>query len=380
MGNPERIAGDVDVTVIVPTYNTGKFLEQCLSTVLDNHECRLQVVAVNDGSTDDSLAIMRRFEAADARVEVIDKPNGGYGSGCNRGLAQARGTYVAIAEPDDYVRPGFYDAMWRFANTFEELPDIVKTPYTRVTMPCTPKERLYHCAYTSRLHPAHQPFTITEQPRLLQHHPSIWSAMYRREFLEAHSIRFKEAKGGGWVDNPFLVETLCQARSIAFLNEEFYCYREDLPGSSSMLKSTNLAFERWNDMTDVLDRLHMDDLGVRKAHAVRGIAYLSGILEEANVAGSDAEAQMRHMFERMPPASILENPNISNTMKGIFCKVRGIEPKFDKWLYRRALVDEFMFAWKNNGLPFALSRVALFIGRRSRINRNNPTVTHSAGI
>ena len=74
----------VDVTVIVPTYNTAKFLEQCLSTVLDNHECRLQVIAVNDGSTDGSLEIMRHFEASDARVEVIDKPNGGYGSGCNR--------------------------------------------------------------------------------------------------------------------------------------------------------------------------------------------------------------------------------------------------------------------------------------------------------
>lgn len=370
----------VDVTLIVPTYNTGKFLDQALSTARQNSTARLEIIAVNDGSTDDSLAIMRRHEQQDPRVRVIDKPNGGYGSACNRGLAEARGTYVAILEPDDYVRPGFYDEMLAFARTFPELPDVVKTPYTRVTQPCTPQERLYHCAYAHRLDLDHQPFTIFERPRLLQHHPSIWSAMYRRAFLEEKGIRFKEAKGGGWVDNPFLVETLCQARSIVFLEKEFYCYREDLPGSSSMLKATNLAFERWNDMTDILDRLGIDDAGVRRAHTVRGISYLSGIMEEAKIAGSDAEAQMRRMFERMPVASVLENPNISNTIKTMFCTVRGIEPTFDAGLYRKALVDEFAYSVRNNGLPFALSRVLLFLGRRSKISRNNPTLTSSAGI
>ena len=370
----------IDVTLIVPTYNTGKFLDQALSTARENHVARMEILAVNDGSTDDSLAIMRRHEQADPRVRVIDKPNGGYGSACNRGLSEARGIYVAILEPDDYVRAGFYDEMLAFAQTFPQLPDVVKTPYTRVTQPCTPREHLYHCAYTGRLSPQRQPFTIFDHPRLLQHHPSIWSAMYRRAFLEEKGIRFKEAKGGGWVDNPFLVETLCQADSIAFLDKEFYCYREDLPGSSSMLKATSLAFERWNDMTDILDRLGVDDLGVRKAHAVRGIAYLSGIMEEAGIAGSDAEREMQRMFARMPVASVLENPNISNPIKALFCKVRGIEPAFDKGLYRKALVDEFTYSVRNNGVPFAFTRVLLFLGRRSRINRHNPNLTSGAGI
>ena len=370
----------IDVTLIVPTYNTGAFLDQALSTARQNDAARMEILAVNDGSTDDSLEIMRRHEQADPRVRVIDKPNGGYGSACNRGLADARGTYVAILEPDDYVRPHFYDEALAFARTFPELPDVVKTPYTRVYLPCTSKERLYHCAYANRLRPRRQPFTIVEHPRLLQHHPSIWSALYRRAFLEEHGIRFKEAKGGGWVDNPFLVETLCQARSIVFLEKEFYCYREDLPGSSSMLKSTNLAFERWNDMTDILDRLGVDDAGVRMAHAVRGVSYLSGIMEEAHIAGSAAEAEMRRMFERMPVESVTRNPNIPNGIKALFCEVRGVDPDFDRGLYRKALIDEFAYSVRNNGLPFALSRVALFLDRHSNIRRHNPNLTHGAGI
>ena len=369
-----------DITVIVPTYNTGKFLDQCLSTIEQNDQATLEIIAINDGSTDDSLSIMRAHERRDPRVRVIDKPNGGYGSGCNRGLDEARGTYVPIAEPDDYMRPHFYDTMLDYARSFPELPDIVKTPYTRVTMPCTPQERLYHCAYFNRINPPAQPFTLKDQPRLFQHHPSIWSAMYRRQFLEDNGIRFMEARGGGWVDNPFLAETLNLARSIVFLNKEFYCYREDLPGSSSMLKSTDLAFTRWNDMTDVLDRLRVTDHGIRMAHAVRGIAYLSGIMVEASIANSPAEQRMREMFARMDPADVLENKNIANNTKKLYCTVRGIEPVFDKGLYRRALVEEFGYAWRNNGLPFALSRVMVFFQRRSKINAHNPTITHSAGI
>jgi len=102
-------AEPVDVTVVVPCYNVEKFLGQCLETVLQNDEARLEVIVVTDGTKDGGLAIMRRFEQADPRVHVIDKPNGGYGMGVNAGLSNAHGTYVAIVEPDDYVRPHFYD-------------------------------------------------------------------------------------------------------------------------------------------------------------------------------------------------------------------------------------------------------------------------------
>jgi glycosyltransferase involved in cell wall biosynthesis len=371
---------DPDVTVIVPTYNTGKYLDQCLTSIRANNVANLEIIVINDGSTDNSLEIMRAHERQDPRIRVIDKPNGGYGSGCNRGLNEARGTYIAIVEPDDYLRPGFYDAMLAFAKTFDELPEIVKTPYTRVVLPDTPREHLYHCAYYRRLNLDHQPFTLADQPRLFQHHPSIWSAMYLRSFIEEHGIRFMEAKGGGWVDNPFLAETLVQAKSIAFLDEEYYCYREDRPGSSSMLKATNLAFTRWNDMADILDRLKVTDHGIRRAHAVRGAAYLSGVMEEASIANSSAAAEMKRMFSRIDPPDALENPNYSNNMKRLYCSVRGIEPDFDKSLYRKALVEEFNYSVRNNGLAFGLSRIMLFFGRYARINIHNPYVTQSAGI
>ncbi len=371
----------VDVTVIVPCYNVERFLDQCLSTVLENDVARLEVIVVNDGSKDGSLRIMRTFEERDPRVHVIDKPNGGYGMGVNAGLANAHGAYVAIVEPDDYVRPHFYDETLAFARSFPEPPDIVKTPYTRVNLPETPKERLYHCAYFDRVHPPRQPFTLVDEPRLIQHHPSIWSALYRRGFLDEYRIRMMEVPGAGWVDNPFLVETYCQAKSIVFFNKEFYCYREDLPGSSSMLRATNLAFERWNQMTDILERLGVEDPGIRSAHIIRGFTYLTGIMEEANIAGSPAEVEMRRMFARMDPDLVLASPYLDNKRKRLFCRVRGIEgASWDRWAHVRSLVSEFWYCLRTNGMAFAFSRVGVYFARRLHIAANDPTKTASAGI
>lgn len=370
-----------DVTVIVPCYNVEPYLNQCLSTVLENDRAKLEVIVVNDGSKDGSLAVMRRFESQDGRVHVVDKPNGGYGMGVNVGLLNAHGTYVAIVEPDDYVRPHFYDEALDFARSFEGLPQIVKTPYTRVTLPGTPRERLYHCAYFDRIHPGRQPFTLHDEPRLIQHHPSIWSALYLRSFLEEKKIRMMEVPGAGWVDNPFLVETYCQADSIAFLNKEFYCYREDLPGSSSMLKTTGLAFERWDQMTDIIERLGVDDPGILSAHYVRGFTYLSGIIEEANIAGSPAEGQMRRMFSRMDPDLVLASRYLGGDRKRLFCRVRGIEgARWSPLPHLASLAEEFWYSLRTNGPAFACSRVGVYFARRLHIAANDPTKTASAGI
>ena len=121
-----------DVTVVVPCYNTERYLDQALSSAERNDRIALEIIVVNDGSTDGSLAIMRRHEARDHRVRVIDKPNGGYGQAVNRGFLEARGTYVAILEPDDYVLPHMYDDLFDLARS-NACPDMVKSSYWRVS-------------------------------------------------------------------------------------------------------------------------------------------------------------------------------------------------------------------------------------------------------
>ena len=262
------------ISVLLPIYNAEEYLEQCLDSVRGQAYENLEVLCINDGSTDASKQIIERYAAQDARFRLLDKPNGGYGSALNVGLSQATGDYVAIVEPDDWIESGMYADMIAYAATFAQPVDIIKTGYWRIWMPDTSEQKKMHCSYHRRIKPHSQPFTIDDPGavHLLCHHPSVWSAIYRRAFLDEHDIRLMEIPGAGWADNPFLVETLCQARTILYLDNEYYCYRENTPEQDAAfaLNHTLLPFERWNDMADVLERLGVTDDGIWRAHNSRG--------------------------------------------------------------------------------------------------------------
>ena len=91
------------VSIIVPIYNAGPYLEQCLDSIVGQMHDNLEIILLNDGSTDNSLSIMQRYAANDNRIKIIDKQNQGYGATCNRGLTEATGTWISIVEPDDWI-------------------------------------------------------------------------------------------------------------------------------------------------------------------------------------------------------------------------------------------------------------------------------------
>ncbi|MDR0350813.1 MAG: glycosyltransferase, partial [Coriobacteriales bacterium] len=171
------------MSVIVPCFNTQDYLAQCLESILGQSHENIEVICLNDGSTDNSLAILQNYAQRDRRIVLIDKQNEGYGATCNRGLAEARGTWIALVEPDDWIEQGMYADMLSFGESFEPYPDMIKTPYWRIRMPDTPEQQKLNCSYRRRIRPRRQPFTIGEAPHLLCHHPSIWSALYRKSFL-----------------------------------------------------------------------------------------------------------------------------------------------------------------------------------------------------
>ena len=362
----------MDVSVIVPTYNTERFLDQALTSAEQNSRVDIEIICLNDGSTDGSLKIMQDHASRDERIRVIDKANQGYGASVNRGLDEARGTYVAILEPDDYVMPHMYDDLFEYATLYRthDLPDIVKTPYWRVWMPTTDQERLLHCSYYRRIKPSHQPFTLSECPRIVQHHPSIWSALYRRDFLQEKGIRMKEVPGAGWVDNPFLFETMCQAGRIVYLDEPYYCYREDLPGSSSATRVLALSLERWNDMADVVDRLMPDDFGVRCALTVIGFRYAGEAIGRGALEDEDLKSALVGVFSRMDERAILALENVSPQLRRLAFELSGRPvPRISGLGYARALVDEFRYSISTNGPGFAVVRTGVYLERRERQDR-----------
>lgn len=344
------------VSIIVPTYNAGRYLDQALRSAEAQTHRRIEIICVNDGSTDDSPAIMRAHAEQDGRIRIIDQENRGYGAAMNAGIDAATGTWIAILEPDDWIEPGMLADMLAIAARYEtaNLPiDIVETPYWVIHDPDTPRELKLPCNYKGRVQTKPQPFTVHDAPHLLGHHPSIWSAIYRTRFLREHDIRFREIPGAGWADNPFLVETLCQARAICYLDRAYYCYREETPEKEVALahRSPLLPFDRWEDMADVLDRLHVTDPVVWTQQITRGFTYLGGIVQNTGLEDKpQIKAAVERMFSRMDPSLVFANPRVSPAAKRLFARYRGIEhPPISEWMHIKDLLGEGIYFLTSKG-------------------------------
>ena len=347
------------ISVIVPIFNAAPYLEQCLDSILCQNQPGMEVICLNDGSTDDSLSIMQAYANANGKVRVIDKPNEGYGATCNRGIAEARGHWISIIEPDDWIRPGMYSAMLAYAGRFDEEPDIVKTPYLRVIDPDTPQQTIINCSYRGRV-PGNRLFRIQEGIHLIQHHPSIWSALYRKDFLDANDIRFKPIPGAGWADNPFLMETMLKAERIAYLDKPFYCYREETEEKSRAVavNNTMLPFDRWHDMMDIIEELGVTNEVILRAHNRRGFIYLSGVYSFVSLEDERLSCAIRDMFGRMDPALVLDDPEIPPFDRKLFAKTMGIDDaRISSLGFAGFMLGRGLYFMANTGLPYTARMV-----------------------
>ena len=177
------------ISVIIPIYNVEKYLAQCLASVQAQTYANLEIICVNDGSTDGSLAILEAHASQDERITIVDKSNAGYGAACNLGLAGAHGDWISIVEPDDYLEPNTYEMLLAKADALggNACVDIVRSAYWRVfdgekgghiasashAQRVSVRAQRIPCAYKGRVKPSHQPFSIEEGIELLLHHPSI---------------------------------------------------------------------------------------------------------------------------------------------------------------------------------------------------------------
>lgn len=106
------------ISVIIPIYNTAPYLERCLNSVLNNTYKNLEIICVNDGSTDNSQEILRRIAAADDRVQIIVKENGGVPSARNCGLEYATGEYISYVDSDDWIHKDFFKILLHIASEY----------------------------------------------------------------------------------------------------------------------------------------------------------------------------------------------------------------------------------------------------------------------
>lgn len=224
----------VKVSIVIPIYNVERYLRQCLDSVVNQTLKELEIICVNDGSTDSSPDIIAEYAAKDSRVKVITKPNSGYGHSMNMGFDLASGEYIGIVESDDYADPEMFETLYRIAS--QNKLDVVKSGYYFYYS--IPKEKNEKQEIVSKVL-SNKTFCPTtffqskmEMVEFFNIKPTIWSAIYRKDFIRENSIRFNETPGASFQDASFNFKVWSCAQRVQLLQDAFLHYRQDNESSS----------------------------------------------------------------------------------------------------------------------------------------------------
>lgn len=265
---PETQSSPIRVSVIVPVYNASRTLGKCLDSLAAQTCQGIEFICINDGSTDTSADILNAIAARDSRFRILHQANGGYGKAMNTGIDTARGCYIGIVEPDDWIESSMYEQLCELAE--KSGADICKANYYI--------ERGNRSRINTKFDGMEEGSCVAPQelPNCLKGSPSIWSAIYRTAFLRENHIRFSETPGASFQDLGFCIRTWLAARNIAITHAALYHYWEDNPESSSrkMEDGAWAAFREISLLSGTFKNIPREDSVTRSLIALRIFATL----------------------------------------------------------------------------------------------------------
>ena len=218
------------VSLIVPTYNVEQYLVECMESITNQTLEDIEVICINDGSTDGSLSILQSYADKDKRIIIVDKENGGYGIGMNIGLEMATGEYIGIVEPDDFVPVNMFGNLYDIAKG--NNLDFVKADFYRFERATNGDMFLTYNHLSKKEEDYNVVFNPSETPEAIRWIMNTWSGIYKREFLNKWNIRHNETPGASFQDNGFWFQTFVFATRAMIIDKPYYMNRRDNPNSS----------------------------------------------------------------------------------------------------------------------------------------------------
>ncbi len=218
------------VSVLVPIFNVEKYLEECLDSIVNQTLKDIEIICINDGSTDSSLSVIKKYAKKDTRIVLVDKKNSGYGDSMNRGLKKATGEYIGIVESDDWIELDMFEKLYETA--LDGQAEVVKANfYNYYTNPAYKHldgtiEKVVNSKETGQI------IDTSTQNTIMWQQPSIWSSIYKKDFLKSNDINFLPSPGASYQDVGFNFKVWATAQRVIFLEEAFLHYRKDNDNSS----------------------------------------------------------------------------------------------------------------------------------------------------
>lgn len=222
----------IPVSIVVPIYNAEKYLRECIDSLIAQSLEGIEIVCVDDGSTDSSLQIIESYRKRNDNITVISKQNTGYGDSVNIGIEKSKGRYVGIIEPDDFVEPDMFKIL--FENAKKHNLDVSRCTFyyynedakenVKESFPFIIKNKVYA--------PRKKKETFYQQP-------TDWANIYNKEFLLKNNIKFLTTPGASYQDTSFLFKVYACADRFMIDDRALHHYRIH-EGSSVKQNSSKL--------------------------------------------------------------------------------------------------------------------------------------------
>ena len=213
---------DIKVSVIIPVYNAERYLKKCLESVINQTLKEIEIICVDDGSTDSSVSILNEYAKKDSRITVLTQQNLFAGAARNNGMSRAGGKYYAFWDSDDYFEPDALETL--YGKCEKENADIcLCAAYTFDDG--SDKKSIDEAILKRRFLPKESVFSIETHPQYIFNMASNvpWQRLFRADFIKEHSLQFQNLRHAN--DTYFVLTATYYAKRITYTQKPLINYR-----------------------------------------------------------------------------------------------------------------------------------------------------------
>ena len=271
------------ITIIVPVYNSEPYLPTCLNSIINQSYRDIEIICIDDGSTDNSLKILQQYAKHDNRIKIMHNKNKGVSFARNMGLDVAKGEYVLFVDSDDWVETLTCELAIR--NIKKQDVDIVMWSYIREREGESKKKTIFQRDILfkdkdvqEKLHRRMIGIIGKElsQPENADALCTVWGKLYKRSIISSNNIKFYDIrKIGSYEDGLFNLVYFNYVRTAIFLNEYLYHYRRNNGISITTAYNVNLN-RQWEELFKIMERyIKKNNLGENYKEALYNRISLS---------------------------------------------------------------------------------------------------------
>lgn len=285
------------VSVIVPVYNVAPYLEQCLDSIVNQTYRNLEIILVDDGSTDESGAICDRYADQDSRIRVVHKENGGQSSARNVALDMMTGEWVLFVDSDDWIELNTLELLFEQK---DECADLVEFGWNFIYGDSN-KVFLNEACVMSGL----------DALKLLVHTDIYMGLMANKLFKASYLQKSRFISGRYYEDTPFIIEQLYKIKNYQYIAEPLYNYRRDRVGQTTE-GFTPKRFDLFRNFEDLMQKYEATDM----------VAYLQTIY---------AYIAKNNYFEAYIQPSLEEKKKAKKLLKPFFLRAKRLPRMYIDW-------------------------------------------------